>query len=303
MTEVEPEYMNQTVKERCPRAGLVMEGGAMRGMFTCGVIDIFMENDITFDSAIGVSAGAVFGCNLKSRQIGRAIRYNKRFCRNKNYESIQSLLKTGDLYNADFCYRLLPDELDPWDSETFAANPMDFSVVCTDVETGEPVYHLCTTGVGDDMTWFRASASMPVLSRIVEVGGHKLLDGGVTAPIPLKHFQETSGCSRIIVILTRPRGFVVKRNHLDPIIQAKYRDYPAFIEAWKRMDDNHNETLRYVEAEEDAGRILVIRPVVDVNIGKAEKNPDELERVYQAGRRAGRRSLDKVRQFLNTPMS
>ena len=108
MTEGETEYMNQTVKERCPRAGLVMEGGAMRGMFTCGVIDIFMENDITFDSAIGVSAGAVFGCNLKSRQIGRAIRYNKRFCRNKNYESIQSLLKTGDLYNADFCYRLLP---------------------------------------------------------------------------------------------------------------------------------------------------------------------------------------------------
>ena len=123
------------------RTGLVMEGGAMRGMFTCGVIDVFMENDITFDSAIGVSAGAVFGCNVKSKQIGRAIRYNKRFCRNKNYESIRSLLRTGDLYNADFCYRLLPDELDPWDSETFAANPMDFYVVCTDVETGKPVYH------------------------------------------------------------------------------------------------------------------------------------------------------------------
>ena len=153
------------MSENVIKKGLVMEGGAMRGMFTSGVLDVFMENGIEFDGAIGVSAGATFGCNFKSRQIGRAIRYNKRYAHNWRYCSVRSLLSTGDLYGADFCYRELPDVLDPFDRKAFAENSMEFYVGATDVETGECVYHLCMDGGDEDMLWFRASASMPIVSR------------------------------------------------------------------------------------------------------------------------------------------
>ena len=152
------------------KTALIMEGGAMRGMFTCGVMDVLMENGITFDGAAGISAGACFGCNFKSGQIGRPIRYNKEYCRDPRYCSFRSLILTGDLYNADFCYRELPEVLDPFDREAFAKNPMAFYVGATDVETGECVFHRCTDGSGEDMLWFRASASMPVVSRPVRIG-------------------------------------------------------------------------------------------------------------------------------------
>ena len=161
------------------KRALIMEGGAMRGMFTCGVIDVFMENEIAFDGAIGVSAGAVFGCNYKSRQIGRAIRYNKRFARDQRYCSLRSWIRTGNLYGDDFCYRILPDILDPFDRETFRRNPMPFHVVATDIVTGEPVFHLCTDGGKEDIEWMRASSSMPLVSRPVTLDGHLLLDGSL----------------------------------------------------------------------------------------------------------------------------
>lgn len=279
------------------KTGLIMEGGAMRGMFTCGVIDVMMENKITYDGAIGVSAGAVFGCNYESKQIGRAIRYNKRFCRDPRYESFRSLIRTGDLYNVEFCYHQLPDELDFWDIKTFTENPMDFYCGCTDVETGKAVYHKCTTGTGKDMTWLRASASMPIVSRIVEVDGYKLLDGGVADAVPLRFFEE-SGYNRNVVILTREPGFRKKKGKLTPIVRRKYRKYPAFVESWAHMEEVYNEEMDYIDREEREGKIYVIRPVVPLNIGKTEKNPDELERVYQAGRRAGKRSLKAVQDFL-----
>ena len=143
------------------KTGLVLEGGAMRGMFTCGVIDVLMENGIRFDGAAGISAGAVFGCNYKSRQIGRPVRYNKNYCKDPRYCSDRSLIKTGDLYGADFCYRELPDVLDPFDRETFKNDPMEFYIGATDVKTGKAVYHKCTDGGEDDLLWMRASASMP----------------------------------------------------------------------------------------------------------------------------------------------
>ena len=125
---------------------LIMEGGAMRGMFTCGVLDVFMENGITFDAGAGISAGAVFGCNFKSNQIGRPIRYNKRFCNDKRYCSFWSMIKTGDMYGVQFCYDEIPNKLDVFDREAFAKNPMEFYIGTTDVESGKPVYHLCTDG-------------------------------------------------------------------------------------------------------------------------------------------------------------
>ena len=172
------------------KTGLILEGGAMRGMYTAGVLDVMMENNIWVDGAVGVSAGAVFGCNYKSKQIGRTIRYNKKYGRDPRYAGFHSLLKTGDYFGTEFCYHEIPERLDPFDSETFQKNPAEFYVVGTDVTTGKAVYHKCTTGTDKDLDWFRASASMPLLSNIVEVDGYKLLDGGIADSIPLKWFRS-----------------------------------------------------------------------------------------------------------------
>ena len=146
------------------KTGLVMEGGAMRGLFTAGVIDVMMEKEIEFDGAIGVSAGAAFGCNYKSKQIGRALRYNINDCKDKRYCSMKSLITTGNLYGAEFCYHELPDKLDIFDCETFENNPMEFYLVCTDVLTGKPIYKKCEKADYDCLEWMRASASMPLAS-------------------------------------------------------------------------------------------------------------------------------------------
>ena len=144
------------------KIGLVLEGGAMRGMFSAGVTDVLMENKIEFDGAIGVSAGATFGCNFKSKQPGRAIRYNKRFCKDWRYSSFKSLIKTGDYYGADFCYNELPNKLDIYDVKTYRENPMPFYIVASDCNTGKPVYKELKKCDADELTWMRASASMPL---------------------------------------------------------------------------------------------------------------------------------------------
>ena len=153
--------------------GLVMEGGAMRGLFTAGVTDVLMENGFTFDSSVGVSAGACFGCNYKSGQHGRAIRYNLRFRNEKRYCSWSSLIHTGDMFGAEFCYHTIPEKLDLFDNDTYESNPMSFFVVGTDINTGKAVYHNCRTAGGDDLEWIRASASMPLVSRFVKIGGRE----------------------------------------------------------------------------------------------------------------------------------
>ncbi|MBQ9421682.1 MAG: patatin family protein [Lachnospiraceae bacterium] len=275
------------------KIGLVMEGGSMRGMFTCGVIDVFMEHGLTFDGAVGVSAGATFGCNIKSRQIGRARRYNKKYCSDRRYASFHNLITTGDLFGVDFCYRELPFELDPWDSETFASNPMEFYIVASDVETGKPVYYKSCKGLKEDIDWIRASASMPLLSHIVELRGRKFLDGGICDSIPLK-FMQKIGYRRNVVILTQPKGYVKEHNPLMPLAKITYRHYPAFIRA---MDDRHlryNRTLEYIEKQEELGNTFAIRPPADLDIGKMEKDPEELERVYQIGRRTAKGCINEM---------
>ena len=192
------------------KTGLVLEGGAMRGMFTAGVLDVLMEHDITVDGAIGVSAGAVFGCNYKSHQIGRTIRYNTQYCNDRRYASFKNLLRTGNLYSEQFCYHDVPEKLDPFDETAFAASPMDFFVVCTDVKTGEPIYHKCRTGDAEDVRWMEASASMPLAAKIVQIGHYGLLDGGVADSIPIRFF-ESIGYKRNLIILTQPKSFVMLR--------------------------------------------------------------------------------------------
>lgn len=280
------------------KKGLVLEGGAMRGMFTAGVIDVMMENNIIFDGAIGTSAGAAFGCNYKSHQIGRVIRYNKKYCRDKRFVSLHSLITTGDLYGADFAYRELPYELDIFDTETFSSSPMEFYVTCTDLETGEAVYHKCEKGDDEDLMWMRASASLPLASRIVEVGGRKLLDGGMADSISVKYLQRL-GYDRNVVILTQPIDYEKKKNKALPILKIVYKKYPNFIKALKTRHERYNETLQYIKDLEKKGEIYVIRPPHKIEVGAVEHNPEKLQKVYDIGRREAEKHLDELKRFLN----
>lgn len=270
----------------------------MRGMFTAGATDVMLENHIEFDGLIGVSAGACFGCNYKSRQSGRAIRYNIQYCRDPRYCSLRSLLKTGDLYGADFCYSEIPEKLDPFDYQTFLENPMEFYVVCTDVESGAPIYRRLTSGNGDDMLWMRASASMPLVSRIVKVGGYNLLDGGIADSVPLKYFERI-GYDRNVVVLTQPEGYVKEQSRLLPVIRWKLKKYPHVAEAMARRHEVYNATLAYIREQEQSGKLFVIRPHAKLGVSRVEHDAEKLLEAYKQGRQATEERLEALKEFLN----
>ena len=278
------------------KKGLVLEGGAMRGLFTAGIIDVMMEAGVEPDGLIGVSAGAAFGCNYKSRQPGRAIRYNTRFAKDARYSGLKSLLTTGDYFNAQFGYHIVPYQYDLFDVETFEQNPMEFIVVCTDVLTGQAVYHKMDRVDYDELEWLRASASMPLASKVVEVAGHKLLDGGVADSIPLAYF-ESIGYDRNVVILTQPEGYVKHRTKLMPLMRIGLRRYPEMIQAMDRRYLMYNHELEFVRQAEREGRCLVIRPDEKLPIGHISHDSEEMKRVYQIGREMGDRYIERIKAF------
>lgn len=270
----------------------------MRGMFTAGVLDVMMENGIQVDGAIGVSAGAVFGCNYKSGQIGRVIRYNKQFCNDPRYVSVRSLIFTGDLYNERFCYERVPRRLDVFDAEAFVNSPMEFYAVATDVDTGKAVYHRCIDGGEEDIRWLQASASMPMVSRVVRIGEHGYLDGGVADSIPVKAFEEM-GYRHNIIVLTQPLDFVKPRNSALPLIRIAMRKYPRIVQDMELRHLRYNRTTRYVRDLEERGKALVIRPPEALNISQVEHDPAELQRVYDMGRAEAERRLAEIRSFVS----
>lgn len=280
------------------KKGLILEGGAMRGMFTAGVTDVMMENGVEFDGLIGVSAGACFGCNYKSRQIGRSVRYNMKYCRDPRYSGLRSLIKTGDIYGVDFCYREIPKVLDPFDYAAFRENPMEFYVVCTDVDSGKPVYRRLEHADREEIEWIRASASMPLVSRIVEADGYRLLDGGIADSVPLKYF-ESIGYDRNVVILTQPDGYVKKPNRLLPLMRRSLKKYPGVVEAMARRHEMYNETTDYIRRREKSGHALVIRPKAKLDVSRVEHDPERLRAAYELGRQAGRERLEEIRAFLS----
>lgn len=275
-----------------------MEGGAMRGMFTAGVIDVLMEHGISFDGAIGVSAGACFGCNYKSKQIGRVIRYNTRFCQDKRYGGFGVLLKTGNYYSKEFCYEDVPLKYDIFDFDTFESNPMEFYVVCTDVETGKAVYHKFENRNDHAFEWIRASASMPLVSQFVEIEGKRLLDGALADSIPL-HFFQKIGYDRNVVILTQPDGFRKKRSSAFGLMRLYYRRYPKLVQTIATRHVHYNATLELIAQQERAGDTLVIRPAQSLPISRTEKDPDKLRQVYEIGRQTALRRIDKIQKYLD----
>lgn len=280
------------------KKGLVLEGGAMRGLFTAGVIDVMMEAGITFDGLVGVSAGSSFGCNFKSCQPGRVLRYNLRYGRDPRYMGLRSLLTTGNLVGAEFAYHTLPLELDIFDIETFESNPMEFHLVCTDVADGQPVYYRMDRVDRESLEWLRASASMPVVTRPVRVAdGRRLLDGGISDSIPLKYFQSL-GYGRNVVVLTQPRDY---RKKPSPawLWRLLLPGTPAIAAAMARRHEMYNAQLDYVSSQVALGDTFVIAPSEPLPIGRVEMAPEKMKAVYQMGRRACMEVLDELREFLD----
>lgn len=269
----------------------------MRGLFTAGITDVMMEHEVWPDGIVGVSAGAAFGCNYKSRQPGRAIRYNMRFARDPRYSGLRSLLTSGDYFNAEFAYHVVPREYDRFDDAAFEQNPMEFVAVCTNVETGEAVYKRLVKSDSVTYDWIRASASMPLASRVVELEGYKLLDGGVADSIPLEYF-ERQGYERNVVILTQPLGYQKKPNRLMPLMRVVLRKYPLMLKAMYNRHLMYNRQLAYVAEAERQGRCLVIRPDGPIPIGHISHDADEMKRVYELGRSMGERNIEKIKQYL-----
>lgn len=282
---------------RTAKTGLVLEGGAMRGLFSAGVIDVMMEHELWPDGVVGVSAGAAFGCNMKSRQIGRSIRYNKRFARDWRYCSVRSYLKTGELFGGDFCYHELPTTLDPFDTKTYGSNDMNFYAVCTDVDTGLPVYKKIDEMNFESMEWIRASASMPVAAKIVRINGRKLLDGGISDSIPLRFFQNM-GYTRNIVVLTQPRDFIKQPEKIAPLIRMLLRKHPEFVAASDRRHVMYNDELDYIRQEEAAGRILVLAPDEKLPVNHVCHDPRLMQQTYELGRQAAERAIDNIKLMM-----
>ena len=279
------------------KIGMVLEGGGMRGMYTAGILDVMLENEIKIDGIVGVSAGTVFGCNYKSKQIGRTIRYNKKYCKDSRYGSFKSFLKTGDIYDKEFCYSQLPKELDPFDYKTFQENPMEFYATCTDVNTGKAVYKRCYTGDDKELEWFRASASMPLVSKVVEIDGGVYLDGGIADSIPIRWMRE-KGFEKNIVILTRPEGYRKSKNKLMWLMRIVLHKYPDFIKTMKHRHVNYNESLDELYRLRKEGSVFVFAPDAGFDTGRTESNPDKLEAAYRMGKKHAFDRLAELRAFM-----
>lgn len=277
------------------KTGLVLEGGGVRGIYTAGVLDVFMEHGITFDGVIGVSAGAIHGCSYLSNQKGRSIRYYKKYCNDPRFMSFKNWIKTGDIVGADFCYRQLPDELDIYDHEQFYKNTSDFYVTCSNVETGKPEY-IQIKDMKTQIDALRASASLPYFSRVVEINDKKYLDGGCTDSIPIEAFMNM-GYEKNVVVLTRDAAYR-KEPEMPLMSKLCYRKFPEFTNALLNRYTSYNQTVEKIMELEKEGRIFVIRPEQPLNIGRMEKDPENVQRVYDIGYADGQKYLNNMLEWL-----
>lgn len=278
------------------RLGLVLEGGGMRGVYTAGVLDFFLEENFFVDGVIGVSAGAVQAVNFVSRQEKRGFRVIATYVNDKRYMSFRSLLLTGDLFNRKFCYERIPNELDPFDYETFRNSSTRCYATATNVLTGE-ASHLELKDLHDDIDKLRASGSLPLVSNLVNIDGIPHLDGGIADSIPFDAFRRM-GYGKSIVVLTRAKGYRKSPNRLMPIIRFKYRKYPRFIAACENRFRVYNETLDALEAAEARGDVFVIRPQKTVEVARLERNASKLEALYREGFAEAKERFDDLKRFI-----
>ena len=278
------------------KTGLVLEGGGMRGIYTAGVLDVFMERGIRFDGVIGVSAGAIHGCSYLSGQKGRGIRYYKKYCNDPRFMSFRSLIKTGNIVGVDFCYHELPDVLDPYDHEAFLGCDTEFYATCSNLETGKAEY-LRVTDMREQIDIVRASATLPYVSKVVEIQGKKYLDGGCTDSVPVDAFINM-GFERNVLILTRPATHVRQNEH-GLMAKIRYRKYPEFVKALLSHHHRYNATKKRIAEIEADGKIFVISPAEELEIGRLEVDPEKIQAVYDIGRADGEAAIEDLLRWRN----
>lgn len=280
-------------------AGLVLEGGGMRGLYTAGVLDYFIDKGIYFKNCYGVSAGATQGCSYVSKQKERAYRIFTKYIQDKRYASLTNLLKEGNYFGKDFSLKTIPDELEPYDYDTFKNSGINFYAVATNCKTGLPEYlkiNDMRNEVDMDKVW--ASCSLPLLSKNVHIEGEEYLDGGVSDSIPVvKAIKD--GNKKVVLILTRDGSYRKKPNKLISIIKLKYKDYPKFVKVMEKRHSIYNKTLKRIEKLEKAGKIFVIRPNSVVKIGRLEKDVEKMKELYNAGYREAQESFDSLMKYLS----
>lgn len=278
------------------KAGLVVEGGGMRGVYSSGVLDFFIEKDLFFENNYGVSAGACHLCSYLAKQYKRAFRVNVDYLNDKRYCSVHSLLKTGNLFGAEMLYDIIPNELDLFDYDTYNKNESNFYVVITDINTGKPEY----VKIGDlkkDIIYVRASSSLPLLAQNVKINDKEYLDGGISDSIPIKK-SIADGNKKNVVILTRDSTYRKGKNSLMPIIKLKYKKYPNFVKSMADRYIVYNEILDFIKELEDNGDVFVIRPKKPVNIGGTEKNREKLEALYNDGYNDAKDCYEELLKYL-----
>ncbi|NLF27725.1 MAG: patatin family protein [Clostridiales bacterium] len=277
------------------RTGLVLEGGGMRGVYTAGVLDVFLEEGLRFDGLIGVSAGAVHGSTFLAGQHGRSIRYFAKYCKDPRFMSVLSLVTTGNAVGRRFCYHDIPDRLDPFDFDAFEKSPTEFYVAVTNLETGEAEY-IRIRNLKENVEVVRASASMPYVSRVVRVGEKKYLDGGIGDGVPLGA-SEKLGFSKNVVVLTHERGVPIGPLSVAAL-NWRYRKYPKFLEALRRRPEQYKKELEAVEEAVRRGSALCIRPSRRPLVRDLERDPERLRALYRLGREDATAALPELRRFL-----
>ncbi|NLL76670.1 MAG: patatin family protein [Clostridiales bacterium] len=263
------------------QAGLVLEGGGMKGMYTAGVLDFFLDKEIEFSSCYGVSAGACHMSSYLSKQKKRGYRIGVNYLDNKKYCSPYSLFATGDLFGADMCYDLIPNYLDPFDYDTFNKYEGKAYAVVTNIRTGKAEY-IRLEDMHRDIQAVRASSSMPLVSRNVKIGNELYLDGGIADSIPIKKSIE-DGNEKNVVILTKEVGYHRQPSSGLSLIRARYAIYPKIYELMKERHKEYNNTLRYLEEQEKEGKAFVIRPKRKSEVSRVEKDRKKLEALYEEG--------------------
>lgn len=259
---------------------LVLEGGGMRGVYTCGVLDYFMDSGITFPNIYAVSAGSGHAMSYLSNQRGRAVRVGTEYVNNWRYCSVRSLIFTGDLFGAKYIYETIPAKIDPYDYDSFNSSKMKLYAVCSSVDTGKAEY-IRVEDAKRDILYVRASSSLPLVSRIVKTPRGNFLDGGVCDSIPVRHALEEN--DRAVVVLTQPSGFVKEPSSSQKMIEKRYKKYPEFVKAAVRRHEDYNESLDFIEEGIRNGKILAIRPSAPVGFERIEKDKAKLLALYERG--------------------
>ena len=277
-------------------AGLVVEGGGMRGVYTAGVLDYFMEKNLYFDDCYGVSAGACHISSYVSKQIGRSMKVTLDYINDKRYCSINSLIKTGDMFGVEMLYDLIPNKLELYDYDTFNKFKGNFYSVVTNCNTGKAEY-MKIKDMKKDIIAVRASSSLPLLSRIVEINGKEYLDGGITDSIPIKKSIK-DGHKKNVVILTRDKTYRKSKPKFLSFFKLKYKKYPNLVKAIENRYKMYNETLDFIEEEKAKNKVFIIQPKLPVKISRIEKDKDKLKALYNQGYEDAKEIYEDLMKFL-----